>query len=395
MTLTQRDRRFLARDDEPDALQIVRARGARVIDAHRRSYIDFTSGGCVGNLGWGEQEIRRAVRRFDGPTYVSPSWLYAPWVELAELLARIAPGKLTKSFRATGGSEAVELALQAAMAHTGRGKFLSLEDSYHGNTLGALSIGASETRETLPNLLSRCVKVKPPLDTRALATIERQLRRRDVAAFIMEPISIAHGVLVPDPASVAELQRQCRRYGTLLIMDEVASGFGRTGKIFATEHFPIEPDMLCLAKALTAGYGAMGALLTTKEVADSMEEDGNFYSTFGWHPLSVAAAIAAVRFLVRNEKRLLANVETMSRFFAARLAAMQLPSLRALRVQGLAIALEFESEIVPRLQKKCLARGLLIADSGDSTALLLPPLNIDRRTAAAGLDILAACAGKP
>ena len=389
MNLKQRDRKFFGGRPDREELQIVREEGSCVFDARGRRYLDFTSGWCVGNLGWGKDEIERAVKRFKGPTYVSPNWHYAPWIELAELLARIAPGKLTKSFRATGGSEAVELALQAAMLHTGRRKFLSFEDSYHGNTLGALSIGASETRGSLKNLLPGCGKVKPPLDARALVAIERRLRRREIAAFIMEPISINHGVIVPSIDDVEKLANVCRRAGTLLIFDEVACGFGRTGKIFASEHFRIGPDLLCLGKALTGGYGAMGALLATREVATSLEKDGNFYSTFGWHPRSVAAALASVRFLVRHQRRLLAHVAELSGLFAQRLSAMKLDGLKALRVQGLAIGLEFEAEAAARhLLEKCRRAGLLLADNSETELLLLPPLNLAPDTAERALRII-------
>ena len=138
------------------------------------------------NVRW---SLRTATR-----AHAQESRGYKPWTELAPRLAAIVPGRLTKSFRATGGSEAVELALQAAMVHTKRRRFVSLEDAYHGNTIAALSIGASENRETFPNLLQSCDKIAPPLDARALEKIEARLKRRDIAAFVMEPVSINLGV---------------------------------------------------------------------------------------------------------------------------------------------------------------------------------------------------------
>lgn len=392
MTIKQRDRKCLGRDSEPDNLQVTRAQGSRIFDANGKSYIDFTSGWCVGNLGWGEDEVRAQLRRFNGPSYVAPSSLYAPWVELAELLAELTPGKLTKSFRATGGSEAVDLALQAAMLHTQRGKFLALEGSYHGNSLAAISVASTEDRAPLPNYLRGCEKISAPLDEKALPKIEARLKRRDVAAFIMEPVSINLGVVMPERAAMAELQRLCRRTGTLLIMDEVACGFGRTGKLFASEHFAIAPDILCLAKALTGGHAAMGAAIMTAPVARSMEEEGSFYSTFGWHPYSVHAALATLRYWRRNENRILRNVETISELFRARLAHMKFDGLHEMRVQGLAIAMEFENEdTVSDLEGACQKKGLLVTDAGGEVLLLLPPLNIERRIAERGLDILESC----
>ena len=392
MTTKQRARKFLGRDSEADDLQIVRAEGSHVFDARGRKYIDFTSGWCVGNLGWGDAEIRAQLQRFKGPAYVTPSSLYGPWVELAELLAEMTPGRLVKSFRATGGSEAVDLALQAAMLHTGRGKFLALEESYHGNSLAAISVASTEDRKSLPNFLRGCEKIPGPLDDKTLPKIETRLKRRDVAAFIMEPVSINLGVVTPERAAMAELQRLCRRTGTLLIMDEVACGFGRTGKLFASEHFPIEPDILCVAKALTGGHAAMGATIMTDPVARSMEEDGSFYSTFGWHPYSVHAALATLRYWRRHESQILRHVAAMSELFRTRIGHMKFDGLREMRVQGLAIALEFESEdTVSELEDACQEKGLLVTDGGGEFLLLLPPLNIEPRVAARGLDILESC----
>jgi acetylornithine/succinyldiaminopimelate/putrescine aminotransferase len=392
MTTKQRDRKFLGRDEEADDLQIVRAAGSHVFGANGRNYIDFTSGWCVGNLGWGDDEIRAQLRRFRGPGYVSPSSLYAPWADLAELLAEMTPGKLVKSFRATGGSEAVDLALQAAMLHTGRGKFLALEESYHGNSLATISVASSKGRETLPNFLHGCEKISAPLDEKAVAKINRRLSRRDIAALILEPVSINHGVVRPEHEAMRALQGACRRTGTLFIMDEVACGFGRTGKLFASEHFEIEPDILCLAKALTGGHAAMGAAIMTGPVARSMEKDGSFYSTFGWHPYSVHAALVNLRYWRRHQTRILRHVQAMSDVFRARLGKMAFDGLKEMRIEGLAIALEFEGEdTVSALEEVCRRKGLLLTDSGGKILLLLPPLNVEEQVAQRGLDILASC----
>ncbi|MBV9959399.1 MAG: aminotransferase class III-fold pyridoxal phosphate-dependent enzyme, partial [Acidobacteria bacterium] len=138
MNLREKDRAFLVRSASED-LQVVRSEGSYLFDERGRKYIDFLSGWNVGNLGWGGKEIKAAIRRSTSPEYVYPYYLYQPWVELAELLAGLTPGKLRKSFRATGGTEAVELALQVAMIYTRRKGFVSVEDSYHGNSIATLS----------------------------------------------------------------------------------------------------------------------------------------------------------------------------------------------------------------------------------------------------------------
>jgi acetylornithine/succinyldiaminopimelate/putrescine aminotransferase len=384
-------RQRLIASESPPSLEIAKAQGSVVTDTSGRRYIDFFAGWCVGNFGWGYGEPQKALARFRGPDYVYPGYTYRPWGELAELLVAIAPGRLRKVFRATGGSEAVELALQAAMVHTGRRAFLSLEDSYHGNTIGALSIGASDNREHRPNLLSYCAKVKPPLDDSALARIELRLSKRDVAAFVMEPIPINLGVLIPSTEFMSGVQRACRRYGTLLVMDEVATGFGRTGTLFASEHYKLKPDALCVGKAITAGAAGMGALLTTAAVGKSMEDNGNFYSTYGWHPRSVAAAIATLRTLARTSQRLMRDVAATSEYFGERLAAMKFRQPVEIRRRGLAIGIEFEDEdYASKIEERCRRAGLLV-NAEETTLLLLPALNIPRAVAARGLNILQRC----
>jgi 4-aminobutyrate aminotransferase-like enzyme len=385
------EKRWLAHDESPP-VQIVRSRGSTVTDSRGKRYVDFLMGWCVGNFGWGNAVMEKPAATYRGPDYVYPGFAYPEWAELARMMIAIAPRGLAKCFRATGGSEAVDLAMQAAMVHTGRRGFLSLEDSYHGNTLAALSVAASENREKRPNLLSHCLKVKPPLGERALGRIETALKKRDIAAFIMEPISMNLGVLIPEDGFMPELQRLCRKYGTLLVMDEVATGFGRTGKIFACEHFGIQPDIMTIAKAVTDGVGGLGTMLASAKVARSMEKDGSFYSTYGWHPRSAHIAIHTLRYLTANRGRLMTNVAATSDYFRKRLEAIDFGPDCTLRIVGLAIGVDLgDEDRVSRLAERCRKNGLLVSDEGE-TLLLIPALNIDRATAKRGLDILERCA---
>ena len=386
MPTRRRERRVIARQMPPE-LRVASTNGSIVTDSRGRKYIDFVMGWCVGNFGWANPEIVRATKRYAGPDYVYPEWSYAPWGELARLLASIAPGRLTKSFRATGGSEAVELALQAALVHTGRRAFVALEGSYHGNTLGTLSIADSAHRRTYKNLLPFCHKIDTPLDQKALDKIETRLKRRDVAAFIMEPVSMNLGVLIPDARFMIQLQKMCRRYGTLLVMDEVACGFGRTGKIFASEHFDIEPDIMCLGKAIGGGVLGLGAMITTEEVGASLEEKGSVWSTFGWHPRSVDVAIATVRYVIRRQKKLLENVATMSDYIRGRLAQMEFEKRASINVMGLAIGVDLDDEdYANKVAGRCRRKGLLVA-AQDTGILLIPALNIEYEVAKKALDI--------
>jgi acetylornithine/succinyldiaminopimelate/putrescine aminotransferase len=374
----------------PAQLQVTATNGSIVTDSRGRKYIDFVMGWCVGNFGWRSAATIKAIERFNGPDYIYPEYSYGPWTELARPLVSLSPRPLTTCFRATGGSEAVDLALQAAMIHTGRRSFLSLEDSYHGNSIAALSIGASDSRERIKNLLPRCSKIAPPLDAKAQRRIEQRLKRRDVAAFIMEPISINLGVLIPDKEIMQRVRELCRRYGTLFIADEVACGFGRTGRVFACEHFGLDPDMMCVAKAMSGGLAPIGAMIATAPIAASMEEnEGTFYSTYGWHPRSVAASIATLRSLKENRAQLLAGVAEMSEYFRVRLLQLEFDRPAAVRIQGLAIGIDVgDEDYADAIQEKCRRNGLLVSTEG-STVLLLPALTIDQRTATRGLDVLA------
>ena len=275
------------------------------------------------------------------------------------------------------------------MLHTRRHAFVSLEESYHGNTFGAMSVAGSEYREKFPRLLPNCHKIKPPLDENALDRIETRLKRRDVAAFLMEPVSINLGVCVPRPGFMEGLRALCTRYRTLLILDEVACGFGRTGRIFASEHWDAEPDIMCVAKAISGGVAGMGAMLATAAVGKMMEAKGEFYSTYGWHPRSTDVAIASLRRIIRDKRKLLAHVAATSDYFRERIGAIEFGSKVTLNMLGLAIGLHFDDDDYgDGLAERCRRNGLLVASqSGD--VLLLPALNIDRRTASRGLDILA------
>jgi len=385
MNLRQLDRRFLGRESEPEEIEVARTEGCYVYDARGRRYIDFLSGWCVGNFGWDNREITQRPRR-RRPDYVCPEYVYRPWVELARLLAEITPGRLEKSYRATGGSEAVEIALQIAMASTGRRKFVSVEGSYHGNTIGAVSVASSEGREPYPNRLSSCLTIAPPLGRRAAERLEHLLRKRDVAAFIMEPISCNLAMLIPEDGFMKRAQQLCRRYGTLFIADEVACGFGRTGKLFASEHFDLRPDILCMGKAITGGYAPIGATIVTQKVAKSVEYKVGFWSTYGWHPPSTDAAIATIRWLKRHASKVLRHADEISAYMADRLGAM---NFEEIRIRGMAIAGETsDEETASTIAERCRKNGLLLATSG-AALTMFPPLTLDLRTAKQGLDILA------
>jgi len=385
MSLKDSDRQYLGRGFETEDLEVTGTDHGLLRDAQGRRYLDWLSGWCVGNFGWGAEHLREAIREYRGPDYVPPHFRYAPWVELARLLAKLSPGKLRVAWRATGGTEAVDIALQIAMAVTGRGRFVAIEGSYHGNSIGAISVGDEDARAPFPNRLRGCETVAPPLDARAADRIEALLKGRDVAAMIMEPVVMNLNVEIPAPEFMKRLAAACKRTGTLLVMDEVASGFGRTGKLFACEHYALEPDVLCLAKAITGGYAPMGATLTTPEVARKLGDKAKFYSTYGWHPVATAVALANLKWIVANRRLLLRHIDQTGKYLRSRLARMPFKSLR---IKGLAIAAETgDAEYAQQVAARCRAKSLLIG-AEEQFLVLFPPLTLDPGPAKLGMDVL-------
>ena len=381
-------KKHLADPDNSLGLEIEATDGFYIRTTEGRSYLDFTSGWCVGNLAWGNREIRRTIHQYRGPDYVYPGFFYEPWNDLADTLCDISPGHLSKVYRCTGGSEAVDAALQIAMAATGRKKFVSFEDSYHGNSVAALSVGASSTRDDLPSLLPGCLKIKGEPTKEKLSQVETALKGKEVAAFIMEPVQMNLGVQIPDKEFMSGLTRLCKEYGTLFIADEVASGFGRTGKLFACEHFGLEPDIMTLAKGLSGGYGAIGATLTTEKIYKKVKGKVNVYSTYGWHPISVAATLANLRFITENRNQLLQKIEASSQRFRTSLSQLSFKKGGRLSIIGLAIAVDVEKEnYASEVKEKCQKNGLLITAQG-SRLVLFPPLTVNKATIDKGIEIL-------
>lgn len=393
MNTFDKDIKYLGRDVTPVPLEVVRTEGNYIFDKKGDKYLDFEMGWCVGNMGWNEKPVIDAIKKFtDVPNYVIPGipgYMYEPWTELAELLSQITPGNLTKCFRATGGTEAVEIALQAAMSHTKRSKFISIEGSYHGHSIGAMSVGMSYWREKYPNLLDGCYKINPPLNEKAAEEVEKLLATKEIAAYISEPIVLNAGVEIPEKEFLERVYRACKKYGTVFIMDEVATGFGRTGKLFGSEYFDIQPDIMTLAKGLTGGHTALATTIMTEEIAKSMEWEFSFYSTFGWNPLATVITLANVKHILANKERLLANVSQMEKYFKERLEQMNFPTKATVRIKGMAIVVRFEKEgYVYDLANRAFENKLLIQGLDPFTLTIFPTLTIDMETAKEGLDLL-------
>jgi len=322
------------------------------------------------------------MKNFEGPSYASPHFHYGPWEELAHLLKELTPGELETSFRATGGTESVEIALQAAMIHTGRDVIIGIDDAYHGNSIAVRGI----VRKESPYFNWR--KLKVPLTKDSLQELEALLKDKKVAALVMEPIILNKGVHVPAKEFMDEVVDLCHRYGSLLIIDEVATGFGRTGKLFGCDHFHLRPDIICLAKALSNGAAAIGATVTTKEIGDSLKKKDFPYSTYGWHPISVAASIATLRYYREHWDELEDNIKAVGEFIRQRLEGMSFKDKPQIRSMGLAFHLEFNDEDYPKeISKKAFEKKLILSEG----ISLFPPVNLEMKVAQEAMNILEEC----
>ena len=387
---TSTDQKYIGRDTEPEEIEIAKQNGSYLYTARGKKYLDFVMGWCVGNFGWNNQDIKKKIQDFNGPDYVTPHQKYKPWADYARELESVAPRKLKKSFRSTGGTESVEIALQAAMSFTERQKFISLEDAYHGDSIGTRCIGSPDYGQWFRNPFS-AYRIKPPLNTKSAERVALRLKKRDIAALIMEPVICNRGAMVPSQEFFDIVQEACNKYGTVLIIDEVATGFGRTGKIFACEHFHVQPDILCLGKAITGGFAPMGAVLMSEEVSQAMQYESSYYSTYGWHPRSVEAALATLAYYSDNRDFLESNTKEMGHYIVDQMSQMNFEEDPSFSYLGLAIGVSFDSEDYGQhIVEKAKDKGLLLSE-GEQGFTLFPALNINRPTVDEGLEILRKC----
>jgi ornithine--oxo-acid transaminase len=317
--------------------------GAHLIDADGERYLDLFGGYGVFAIGRNHPEAIAAVQEVMAASTGNLPQLGVTLLSgvLAEQLLQRAPDSVAAMVPANSGTEAVEAAIKISRAATGRPRVLFAEHAFHGLTLGSLSLnGNAEFRDGFGPLLSGCDPV-PFGDTVAL---ERELARGDVAAYIVEPVQ-GKGVNLPPADYLKQAQKLCREAGTLFVCDEVQTGIGRTGRFFALEHWGLQPDMVCVAKALSGGLVPIGAVLVSREafetVFDGMERAVRHGSTFGGNDLAAAAGLATLRVL--EQEGLVAR--------AARLGALLLELteplveryevVREVRGLGLIWAIEF------------------------------------------------------
>ena len=352
---------------------LVEGRGSHVVDVDGREYVDLTAGwGCCA-IGHSHPALVEAIRKQAGRLMQTTNLFYTlPQLDLAETLAGLMPEPITRSFFTNSGTEAVEGALKLAHRATGRRKFVSTENSFHGRTLGALSvIGQAKHRDPYRDLLPEGVVV--PFGD--LVAAERALDS-ETAAFIVEPVQGEGGINVAPEGYLRGLRELCDQKGALLILDEVQTGVGRTGRMFALEHDEVVPDVVTLGKGLGGGF-PIGAFLCTEAVAATVKP-GEHGGTYVGNPLACAAASAVLE-VVQQDKLVERAAKVGARLYGRlRAFAEANPGVtRGVRGRGLLLGLVLaDPDAAATLSRRGLDAGVLANVTAGNVLRLFPALNI-------------------
>lgn len=373
--LSQRFRKYVAQtSDDPLGLAVERAAGPYIYLQDGRRIIDFISGIAVSSLGHGHPAVLDAVKR-QASRYlhvmVYGEFVQEPQVRLAELLADNLPPQLQVTYFTNSGTEANEGALKLAKKYTGRSKMVAFDGSFHGDTHGSLSVtGRSVYQEPFRPLLPQ-IEFLPFDDVEALSAIDE-----DTACVITEPIQGEGGVNVPSNAWMRALREACDAAGALLVFDEVQTGMGRTGTLFAFEQFGVVPDVITLAKAFGGGM-PLGAFISSETVFGALRKDPplSHVTTFGGHPVSCAAALAALTAITESDLPSRASeIEARVR------ERLQHPLIAEIRGRGAMLGMILaDPPTTARVVSRCLDAGVLLGWTLHSNRLvrLAPPLNIE------------------
>ena len=321
-----------------------RADGAYLYDMDNAAYLDFLSGYSVFNIGRNHPVVKQAIRDvldLELPNMVQMDCSLLSGL-LAEALTKRTPPHLDAVFFCNSGTEAIEGALKFARAATGRKRVISLENAFHGLSLGSLSLMGCESFTEGFGPLMEGFDARIPIDD--IEALERQLSSREVAAFVIEPVQ-GKGCRSPKGDFFVRAQELCRKYGTLLISDEIQTGLGRTGKMFGFEHWNLEPDIITLAKTLSGGYVPCGAIIARREIYQKtfcrMDRCVVHSTTFGRNNLAMACGLAALE--VIDSENLIENAARMGGLLAGNIDQLRAKHsfIKEVRGKGLMIAIEF------------------------------------------------------
>jgi 4-aminobutyrate aminotransferase len=397
-------------------LVAVSAKGCYMTDVNGKEYLDFVQGIAVNALGHCHPKVVEAICEQTKKLITGSFNLvnYPTTLELAKELAKVTPGNLDVTFFSNGGAEATDAALKLAKNYTHRPGIIAFRGSFHGRTLAATSVTGSNSKyrknyePLLPSVYftpyPTCYRC-PYNTTEDKCSMEclQELQRifdylitpDNVAAVLMEPVLGEGGYVVPPAKYVKAIRELCTKHGILLIFDEIQSGFGRTGKMFASEHFGVVPDIMTLGKAIAGGL-PMSAVASTKEIMDEWHP-GQHGTTFGGHPVCAAAGLAVLKTF--EEEHILENVNKQGQYLRERLLNLQkkYPVLGDVRGLGLMMAVEFinpadkspNAGALNKVKEYCLAHGMLTLSCGvyGNGFRFATPLNIKKEELDKGLAI--------
>jgi acetylornithine/LysW-gamma-L-lysine aminotransferase len=345
---------------------LVKGKGARVWDDKGNEYIDMAAGISVANVGHCNDDVVAAISKQAATLITCPNTFYSDTKALfLEKLFSVVPKNLTKAFLTNSGTEAIEGAIKFARLNTKKTKFIAAMKGFHGRTMGALSATyKNEYREGFGPLVPGFTFVPYNNFEKLAAAVDE-----DTAGIILEPVQGEGGINIGQKEYFQNVRQLCNEKGIMLIIDEIQTGFCRTGKMFAIEHLGIEADIMTLAKSIAGGF-PMGAILCSDKI---QVEKGKHGTTFGGNPLACAAGIAAIDFMIKN--KLWEQAETKGKYFKEKLEKYTLTKVREIRVIGLMIGIELKDKSQPVIVE-LLSKGVISLPAGTTVLRLLPPLVI-------------------
>jgi len=393
----------------PWTFNVASASGSHILDPQGRKILDFTSGWNVVNLGWNPPAlIETAIAQLRRNAYASVWTGDAARTSFAEALTEALPGPLKAIGRATGGTEANEEAIKTARAYTRRYDILGLWPTYHGQSLATLAVGsAPATMTDLGQLAAGVIQLRFPAGSgdesegelleSFLRQVDEALRTETVAAVITEAglVSGTGSTLVAPSGYLKALREATTRYGTLLVLDEVGTGFSRCGRLFAMEREGVVPDIVTLGKAITNGISPMGAMVTTREIAEATGELTELTSTFGWTPVGCATALECLRIHQRDRVWELAEAKGR-RLVRALRSGLGGNAVATVRGVGMELGIRFNdgvrsvtgTSVADSVVARALADGLHVVGDRDRNIQLMPPLTIEDEAMDRGVEIL-------
>lgn len=362
--------------DNPISLQISKAEGSYIYDTDNKKYLDFVAGVSAANLGHNNITIKEAVKKqidLYWHVMVYGEFIQKPTVELCKLIAKNLPDSLSNTYLTNSGTEAMEAAMKLAKRVTGRSQLIAAKNGYHGNTQGSMSIMGYEERKRayrplLPNI--KFLEFNNELDFKKITN--------KTAAVILETIQGGAGFIVPKKSYLKKLKNHCKKVGALLILDEIQPGIGRTGKLFAFEHYNIVPDILVYGKGLGGGF-PIGAMTTSYENMKLFKTNPilGHITTFGGHPVVATAALSNLKETLGSG--IMSKIDEKEKLFRSLLKHHHISEVRG---KGLMLAILLKnSNLTNKLVEQCLNEGLILFFLlfEPKAVRITPPLTINKK----------------